>query len=102
MQCRNAIALAMFLGLATASAAGAQARTTTARIDLPHTIRPAPPIGRDSAKVLLLAHLHNATIVSERLMLREKRQVYSFRVREKGKPETVRVLIDATTGALSR
>lgn len=103
MQSRNAIALAIFLAVGLAPGAGAQARTgARAPVEPPRPAPPAPAIGRDSAKTLVLTHLRNATVISERLMLREKRQVYSFRVREKGKPRTVRVLVDATTGELTR
>lgn len=103
MQSRNAIGLAIFLAVGLAPRAGAQARAgTKATVEPPRALPPAPAIGRDSAKTLVLTHLRNATVISERLMLREKRQVYSFRVREKGNPRTVRVLVDATTGELTR
>jgi uncharacterized membrane protein YkoI len=111
MPSRNALGLALVLALA--SRAGAQAarpaasrptatRRAATRADSTHVARPAPHVGRDSARTLVLARMRSATVISQRLMMRNGHQVYSFRVREKGKSETVRVIVDAMTGDVSR
>jgi hypothetical protein len=111
MLSRNALGLALVLALA--SRAGAQAerpaasrpptsRRATSRADSARAPLHPPRVGRDSARTLVLAHLRSATVISERLMTRNGHQVYSFRVREKGKRETVRVLVDAMTGEVAR
>ena len=103
---RHAAAVALALLAAGGRRAHAQRPTTPpARSAASAEAKPAPPppaISRDSARALVLARRHDATVVSQRLMRRDGRQVYSFRVRSKGRPATERVLVDATTGELTK
>ena len=100
------LALVVCLGV-HADVARAQQRqalppAATRVADTARPAKPAPAISRDSARVLLIARIAGATVVSQRLMLKDGRQIYSFRVREKGKPATARVIVDATTGEVKR
>jgi uncharacterized membrane protein YkoI len=107
----HAIALALAMGVSSASRADAQRPPATTKAGAPTkatktasgtATKPAPAISKDSARALVLASRRGATVVSQRLMRKDGRQVYSFRVRAKGKPVTERVLVDANTGEVQR
>lgn len=102
----RAMVLATVLAIATPALAHAQRASAPPSRPVIESSPPAriraPAVSRDSARALVLAAHRGATMVSQRLMLRDGRPVYSVRIRAKGRPNTTRVLVDATTGELSR